>query len=98
MIPFSFRIANESKNHKHTTDWFQIKSLCNNSLDTLIVEFEQVKIQFSPNERRSLRQHFVSLANECIKLRDFRTATTITEKLANSAYKLPYRKSTNDGN
>jgi hypothetical protein len=99
---FCFRIANESINNRNTIDWFQMKSLCknydNNSitlhkyLDKLIVQFNRIKTQFSPNERRSLRQHFLHLADECNKSNDFQSATIVTKQLADSAYKLPYCK------
>lgn len=63
-------------------------------MDQLAIEFEQTKIHFSSDQRRSLRQHFLSLADECIKLDDSRTAAIIKAKFADSAYKLPYCKST----
>lgn len=97
-----FRIANETANNKKSIDRLRLASWCNNNsntsvslekhFDAFIIDFNQMKIWFSSNERRSLRQKFLHLAKECIKLKDFGSATIITENLADSAYKLPYCK------
>jgi len=97
-----FRIANASTSDRNSTDWFQSTSFCNNnsndfaslkkSFGKLIVDFDRMKIQFSSGERRPLRQYFLHLAEQCIKLKDFKSAIIITENLADSAYKLPYCK------
>lgn len=64
----------------------------NKHLNKLISDFDRMKIYYSSDERRSLREHFLHLSKQCMKLKDFKSAITITENLADSAFKLPYCK------
>jgi hypothetical protein len=58
-------------------------------LAKIVLDFDRIKIQLSSDKRCSLRQHFLHLAEECTKFKDFKSADIITKKLADSAYKLP---------
>lgn len=53
----------------------------------LILSFHRIKTRFSPDQRRSLRRHFLSFAQQCVRLNDFKSAAIIAENLADHAYK-----------
>jgi hypothetical protein len=67
-------------------------TLLSEHLTKLTIDFGRSKIGFSLDKRRSLRQHFLLLAEQCKQLHDFKSAQIIELNLADSAYKLPERK------
>jgi len=95
------RIANENASDNSTIQWSHLTTLCNSDnnsillnklLPKLVFDFDRSKTRLSSDERRSLRQHFLYLADQCKKLKDFKSAKLILLNLADSAYKLPERK------
>jgi hypothetical protein len=60
-------------------------------LTELITKFEITKSQFSPDIRRSLRQRFTNLAEQCEKLNTSKKVIILAMNLADHAYKLPER-------
>ena len=93
-----------NKNNKSNIQWARLGIFCDNNssngskslakslekrLAKVALDFNRVKVKLSPDERRSLRQHFLRLAEECTKLGDFKSADIIMKTLADSAYKLP---------
>jgi hypothetical protein len=95
------RIANENASDNSTIQWSHLTTLCNSDnnsillnklLAKLVFDFDRSKTRLSSDERRSLRQHFLYLAEQCKKLKDFESAKLILLNLADSAYKLPERK------
>ncbi|CAF0985691.1 unnamed protein product [Adineta ricciae] len=92
------RLLKEAYSINNTIHWTQLKSLCSNQNNTtsvqtrlqkLIFDFGQHKIHLTSQQRRSLRQHFLCLAQQCQVNKDLISATSIIENLADSAYKLP---------
>ncbi|UJR16564.1 hypothetical protein I4U23_003465 [Adineta vaga] len=97
----------DSNLKKNSRQWFQLKPVCNNHdnstiiesrLHKLVVTFNQNKIYLSSEERRSLRQHFLCLAQQCQTQEDFKSASMIMENLADNTYKLPEPKWTTINN
>jgi hypothetical protein len=66
--------------------------LLSEHLTKLTIDFGESKVELSSNKRRSLRKHFLILAEQCKELHDFKSAQIIELNLADSAYKLPERK------
>lgn len=58
-------------------------------LKTLLAQFEIKKSQYSPNDRRLLRQYFVHLTEQCQNHNSTKEIISLTKELADHAYKLP---------
>lgn len=92
------RVTDENVDGISAIQWSHLPKLCsheNNSkllkhrLSKLTIDFARTKTRLSSNERRSIREHFLYLAEQCRKLKDLKSAEMIVLNLADSAYKLP---------
>ncbi len=95
-----FRLAKERLNNNNTIELTDVEMLCRNNrnmtsieqyLTELVTEFEITKSRFSPDIRRSLRQRFTNLAQQCEKLNASKKVIILAMNLADHAYKLPER-------
>ncbi|CAF1478778.1 unnamed protein product [Adineta ricciae] len=91
-------LANESLTYNYTFDLTHLQMLCNGNRKTTnldqyfnetFVHFESIKGNFSTDTRRSWRQRFSDLAQECQKQNVSQEIVSFIMKLADHAYKLP---------
>lgn len=97
---FIFRLANETSNRNNTLDLTYLATLCDTNqnhanigqyLRNVLLQLELVKTNYSSNDRRSLRQRFSNLAEQCRKRNVSKDILSFVMQLADRAFKLPER-------